>query len=417
MTISQYSTKFIELSRYAPTLIPNDQAKVEKFLDGLSARIKERIAILEIKEYSKAVHTAMIVEQAIKEATTEYVQKNRSMPQAVFPPKRHVMGSSSSKALVKRSVPQSYGNPKNPPCSKCGKPHPRVCRLGTGTCFRCGKTGHYVKDCPMDATGSQKALAITYQPKQPAQARVYSLTPENVATEGNNIDVVTGIIPLYGNLACVLFDSGATHSFISSTYVKLCNLSTRPLEQNISVSTHVGSVVTCMKCVEKCPILLGGRTLPAKLAVFDIILGMDWLARYEAKIDCRKKEIVFRTNGNEKFRFCGSSVQATPPLISAVQAKRDVREGAQAYLAYVLAKPKVEQKLEEIAIVRHYPDVFAEATGLPPDREVEFTIDLVPGAQPIHKAPYRMAPVELKELKEQLQELLDRGFIHPSVSP
>jgi hypothetical protein len=82
----------------------------------------------------------------------------------------------------------------------------------------------------------------------------------------------------------------------------------------------------------------------------------------------------------------------------------------------VLAKPKVEQKLEEIAVVCHYPDVFVEATGLPPDREVEFTIDLVPGAQPIHKASYHMAPVELKELKEQLQELLDQGFIHSSVS-
>ena len=152
---------------------------------------------------------------------------------------------------------------------------------------------------------------------------------------------------MYGNLACVLFDSGATHSFISSTYVNLCNLSTRPLEQNISVSTLVGSVVTCRKCVENCPILLGGRTLPAKLAVFgilgfDIILGMDWLSRYGAKIDCRKKKIVFCTSSNEKFRFCGSSVRATPPLLSVVQAKRDVREGAQAYLAYVLAKPKVE---------------------------------------------------------------------------
>jgi hypothetical protein len=68
-------------------------------------------------------------------------------------------------------------------------------------------------------------------------------------------------------------------------------------------------------------------------------------------------------------------------------------------------------------VVRHYPNVFAEAIGLPSDREVGFTIDRVPGAQPIHKAPYRMAPVELKELKEQLQELLDRGFIHPSMSP
>jgi hypothetical protein len=65
-----------------------------------------------------------------------------------------------------------------------------------------------------------------------------------------------------------------------------------------------------------------------------------------------------------------------------------------------------------------YLDVFAEVvTGLPPDCEIEFTIDLILGTQPIHKAPYRMAPAKLKELKKQLQELLDRGFIRPSVSP
>jgi hypothetical protein len=72
--------------------------------------------------------------------------------------------------------------------------------------------------------------------------------------------------------------------------------------------------------------------------------------------------------------------------------------------------------LEEISVVCHYSDVFSKITGLPPDREVEFSIDLVSGTQPIHKAPYRMAPIELRELKEQLQELLDRGFIRPSVS-
>jgi hypothetical protein len=67
--------------------------------------------------------------------------------------------------------------------------------------------------------------------------------------------------------------------------------------------------------------------------------------------------------------------------------------------------------------VCHYPDVFVEAMGLPPNHKVEFTIDLVLGTQPIHKAPYCMAPVELKKLKEQLQDLLDRGFIRPNVSP
>jgi hypothetical protein len=77
-----------------------------------------------------------------------------------------------------------------------------------------------------------------------------------------------------------------------------------------------------------------------------------------------------------------------------------------------------ELKLEDVPIVCDYPDIFSEVySGLPPDREIEFTIDLVPGTQPIHKAPYRMAPAELKELKEQLQEILDRSFIRLSVSP
>ena len=75
-------------------------------------------------------------------------------------------------------------------------------------------------------------------------------------------------------------------------------------------------------------------------------------------------------------------------------------------------------KLEDIPIVRDYPDVFPnDLPSLPPEREVEFTIDLAPGTTPISKAPYRMAPMELKELNIQLQELLDKGFIRPSVSP
>jgi hypothetical protein len=86
-------------------------------------------------------------------------------------------------------------------------------------------------------------------------------------------------------------------------------------------------------------------------------------------------------------------------------------------LAYVTTKPEVEARWEDIPVVRDFPDVFAKISGLPLDREIEFTIELLLGTQPVHKAPYRMAPIELRGLKEQLQELLDRGFIHPSVSP
>jgi hypothetical protein len=81
-------------------------------------------------------------------------------------------------------------------------------------------------------------------------------------------------------------------------------------------------------------------------------------------------------------------------------------------------KPDSKLKLENIPVVCDYPDVFTEVyTGLLPNREIEFSIDLVPGTKPIHKATYHMALAELKELNEQLQELIDRGFICPSVSP
>jgi hypothetical protein len=96
-------------------------------------------------------------------------------------------------------------------------------------------------------------------------------------------------------------------------------------------------------------------------------------------------------------------VQATLPLLSAIQAKQSIRKGDCAYLAYVTTKLEGELKLENVSVVCDYPDVFSKVySGLPPDQKIEFTIDLVSGTQPIHKAPYRMAPAELKELKEQL---------------
>jgi len=81
----------------------------------------------------------------------------------------------------------------------------------------------------------------------------------------------------------------------------------------------------------------------------------------------------------------------------------------------VLETPKLEPK--DLPIVQEFLEVFQEVPGLPPDREIEFAIELVPGTVPISKAPYRMAPAELAELKKQLQELLDKGLIQPSVSP
>jgi len=106
------------------------------------------------------------------------------------------------------------------------------------------------------------------------------------------------------------------------------------------------------------------------------------------------------------------------PIISALKATKLLGHGCQGFLTTIVNKDGMETKIENIAVIREYPDVFPEELpGLPPYREVEFSIDLLPGTSSISKAPYRMAPAEMKELKDQLQELLSLGFIRPCVSP
>ena len=151
---------------------------------------------------------------------------------------------------------------------------------------------------------------------------------------------------------------------------------------------------------------------------FDIILGMDLLSQHWAMLKCRRKEVKIKLPGKRKILFKGiqRKEHEKSPFLSAIQASKLIQNGCEAYLAHVTVENS--KKMEEVAVVREFLDVFPEEfPGLPPKREVDFDIELVPGTAPILIAPYRMAPVELAELKKQLQELLDKGFIRPSVSP
>ena len=117
-----------------------------------------------------------------------------------------------------------------------------------------------------------------------------------------------------------------------------------------------------------------------------------------------------------EFSFEGKQVDKPLHVVSALRASSLLRNGCQGFLAYMVSNEK-DVSLEDIPVVRDFPDAFPDdLLDLPSEREVEFTINLVPRTNPISKAPYRMAPIELKELKVQLQELLDNGFIRPSIS-
>ena len=235
--------------------------------------------------------------------------------------------------------------------------------------------------------------------------------------------MVAGTLPLFSAHAKVLFDPGSTHSFVSCAFAKNHDKSPELLDFELSVSTPVGDTLMTNLVLKSCIICIEGRELLADLVLldmhdFDVILGMDWLASYHASVHCFEKEVVFRPPGESEFLFKASCLPFMPRVISCIQAKRLLRKGCQGFLASVVDLQSGELEIGDIPIVREFSDVFPDdLPGLPLNREIEFSIDLLPGTAPISKAPYRMAPSELKELKEQLVELLDKGFIRPSASP
>nr|GFB58972.1 putative reverse transcriptase domain, aspartic peptidase domain protein [Tanacetum cinerariifolium] len=149
---------------------------------------------------------------------------------------------------------------------------------------------------------------------------------------------------------------------------------------------------------------------------FDIILGMDWLTEHHATIDCRSYRNIFGDIHAPEFIYHGSLLGKSMQIISALQARTLLSHGYEGFLATIHDTTSDVPSIHDQQIVSEFLDVFPdELPGIPPVCEVEFNIELIPGAEPISKAPYHMAPIELKELKDQLQELLERGFIRLSV--
>ena len=148
---------------------------------------------------------------------------------------------------------------------------------------------------------------------------------------------------------------------------------------------------------------------------FDVILVMDWLSDNNAQIDCKNKKVRLQTlDGKKKVIFRGNKQEKK--FLTIAQVKKLLRQNCEVYLAHMVDTSKEVPVLEAIPVVNKFPDVFPDdLPGLPPDREIEFAIELVSGTEPVSKAPYRMAPVEMKELATQLQDLLEKGI--PCVSP
>ncbi|GJT37886.1 putative reverse transcriptase domain-containing protein [Tanacetum coccineum] len=290
-----------------------------------------------------------------------------------------------------------------------------------GACYECGNTEHIKKNCPKlknRGNGNRNGTA---------QGRAYALGGRDASPDSN---IITGTFLLKNCYATILFDTSADRSFVSNTFSSLINITPTTLENHYDVELADGKIIRVNTIIRDCTLNLMNHPfnidlMPVPLGSFDVIIGMDWLTKYHGVIICDEKIVrvpfgremlIFQGNGNNQRE------ESRLNIISCTKAQEYLSKGCDVFLAHITmkeAKDKSEGKrLEDVPIVRDFPEVFPEdLPGIPPARQVEFQIDLVPGAAPVARAPYRLAPSEMKELAEQLQELSDKGFIRPSSSP
>ncbi|GJY66821.1 putative reverse transcriptase domain-containing protein [Tanacetum coccineum] len=284
----------------------------------------------------------------------------------------------------------NYGNVGHNVKDYRAPPHP-ISQRGPGsqggqgsdvTCFGCGEKGHYKNKCPNygnhgNPKGNNQASTST-QGGHRAPGRVYSLCAEAAVKDKN---VVNDIPPttLDTNYSVELADR---KSLTTNTILRGCTL---------NLQNHMFKI----------------DLLPIELGSFDVIIGMDWMAEHRTKVVCYEKHIRV-PYGNDMLIIQGerSGVKNESRLevISSIRTQKYIDQGCQVFLIQMMKEEETEipeRRIEDVPVVRDFLEVFLEdLPGLPPIRQVEFHIELIPGAVPVALIPYRLAPAEMKELAE-----------------
>ncbi|GJV71908.1 reverse transcriptase domain-containing protein [Tanacetum coccineum] len=406
-----YTDRFHELARLVPHLVTLESRMIERYVYGLALQIRGMVAATEPKTMQKAVQiSGALTDEAVRNGSIKKVKKRgnvgetskdkngrddnkRTRTRNVFATTVNLVGRDNMGTWPKYTICNSYLAPGGPyrTCFNCnrlghlakdyrGVPrnvnHVNARNLTVRACYECGSTDH-----GRENQGNHD------------RGRAFMLGAEEARQDSN---IVTGTFTLNNHFATTLFDSGADYSFVSTTFIPLLGLDPSDLGFRYEIEIASGQLVEIDKVIKGCKLEIEGHVfdidlIPFGHGSFNVIIGMDWLSNYKAKIICHEKAVRIPLPDGKVLRVLGERPEEKAKLLMSAKAN--------------------ERKQEEIIVVRDFLEVFPDdLIRLPPIRKIKFQIELILGATPVVKSPYCLTPFELEELSGQLKELQDNAF-------
>ncbi|GJZ08725.1 putative reverse transcriptase domain-containing protein [Tanacetum coccineum] len=392
--LTAYTQRFQELILLCTRMVPNEEDRVEKFIGGLPDNIQGNVIAANPARLQDAIRIAnKLMDKKVQGYAAGSAENKRRM-ESNLRDNRGQQPSFKRQNTSRQNVARAYtaGNNERkgyagplPYCNKCRLHHEGLCAMR--------RPGHFRKDCPKLRNQNRRNQTRNKNENKNGNqtggnettARAYAIGGRGTNPDSN---VVMGTFLLNNFYALMLFDSSVDRSFVLTTFSTLLDVTPTTLDTSYAVELADGRISETNIVLRGCTLGLLGHPfdidlMPVKLGSFDVIIGMDWLAKYHALIVCDEK-VVRIPYGDEVLIVRGDDCDGR------ITSKKNENKSE-------------EKRHEDVPTVREFPEVFPEdLPGLPPTRHVEFQIDLVPGAAPVARSPYRLAPAELQELSTQL---------------
>nr|GEV62003.1 hypothetical protein [Tanacetum cinerariifolium] len=360
----------------AREMVPDEDDRVERFIGRLPDNIQGNVIVANPTRLQDSIRIAnQLMDKKLQGYAARSAENKiriKSNPrdnrgQQLSFKRQNTAGQNIAKAYPARNNERKGYVGSFPYCNKCKLHHEGLCTI---RCGNCKKIGHQTRDF-RNRGNKTRNKTVNKTEGNEVTAKAYAIGRGGTNPDSN---VVTCTFLLNNCYASMLFDSVADRSFVSTTFSALLDIAPSTLDTSYAIELANGRTSEINIVLRGCTLGLLGHLfnidlMPVELGSFDVIINMDWFAKYHALIVCDEK-VVRIPYGDEVLIIRGDNCNGG----------------------------------------KDFP-------GFQPARKVEFQIDLVPGAAPVTRAPYRLAPAEMQELSTQLQELSDKGFIRPSSSP